>query len=169
MGGMAEDPGLLQEHANRSAEAGDYAAALALRERAFASLRARGDLRRAAYVAAYQIAFDHLALFGNKAVAQGWLERAGHLVAEAGECAEAGWVALSRALYTADPAVRAELVAEGDQTRAAIRGYRPSVRRPRLHRSRAGRGRQGHRRHAPSRRGGRSCPERRGRKPGGDR
>ena len=42
-----------------------------------------------------------------------------HLVAEAGECAEAGWVALSRALYTADPAVRAELVAEA--TRLARR------------------------------------------------
>jgi DNA-binding NarL/FixJ family response regulator len=116
---MGEDPGLLEERANRSAEAGDHAAALALRERAFASLRAQGDLRRAAYVAAYQIAFDHLALFGNKAVAQGWLERAAHLVAEAGECAEAGWVALSRALYTADPAVRAELVAEA--TRLARR------------------------------------------------
>ena len=42
-----------------------------------------------------------------------------HLVDEAGECAEAGWVALSRALHTADPAVRAELVAEA--TRLARR------------------------------------------------
>ena len=99
---MRDDPEVLEERANRSAEGGDYVAALALREHVFASLRARGDLRRAAYVAAYQIAFDHLALFGNNAVAQGWLERADHLIAEAGECAEAGWVALSRALYTAD-------------------------------------------------------------------
>lgn len=114
-----DDPVLLEERADRTAEAGDFAAALALRERAFGSLRARGDLRRAAYLAAYQIAFDHLALFGNKAVAQGWLERAVHLAGEAGECAEAGWVALSRALHTGDPAVRAELVAEA--TRLARR------------------------------------------------
>ena len=79
--------------------------------------RARGDLRRAAYLAAYQIAFDHLALFGNQAVAQGWLERGAHLVDEAGECAEAGWVALSRALHTSDPAARAELVGEATASR----------------------------------------------------
>ncbi len=114
-----EDPGLLEERADRSAEAGDYVAAVALRERAFARWRARGDLRRAAYLAAYQIAFDHLALFGNGAVAQGWLERGVHLVDEAGECTEAGWVALSRALHTADPVVRAELV--GEATRLAKR------------------------------------------------
>jgi DNA-binding CsgD family transcriptional regulator len=114
-----EDPRLLEERTNHSAEAGDYAAAVALRERAFARWRARGDLRRAAYLAAYQIAFDHLALFGNQAVAQGWLERGVHLADEAGECAEAGWVALSRALHTSDPAVRAELV--GEATRLAKR------------------------------------------------
>jgi len=110
-----DDPGRLEERASRRAEAGDYAAALALRERAFALLRARGDLRRAAYVAAYQIAFDHLALFGNGAVAQGWLERATHLAEEAGECAETGWVALSRALHTDDPDRRAALVAEASR------------------------------------------------------
>ena len=110
-----EDPGRLEERASFRAEAGDYAAALALRERAFALLRAQGDLRRAAYVAAYQIAFDHLALFGNGAVAQGWLERATHLAEEAGECAEAGWVALSRALHSDDPARRVVLVAEASR------------------------------------------------------
>jgi DNA-binding CsgD family transcriptional regulator/tetratricopeptide (TPR) repeat protein len=114
-----EDPELLEERADRSAEAGDYATAVALRERAFARWRARGDLRRAAYLAAYQIAFDHLALFGNKAVAQGWLERGVHLADEVGECAESGWVALSRALHTAHPTVRAELI--GEATRLAQR------------------------------------------------
>ncbi len=114
-----EEPGLLEERADHSAEAGDYATAVALRERAFARWRARGDLRRAAYLAAYQISFDHFALFGNEAVAQGWLERGVHLADEAGECAEAGWVALSRALHTADPGVRAELV--GEATRLAQR------------------------------------------------
>ena len=107
-----EDPGLLEQRAEDRARAGDYAAAVALRERAFAAWRARGDARRAAYLAAYQIAFDHHALFGNRAVAQGWLERGTHLAQEAGECAEAGWVALSRALYAEDPAVRASLVDE---------------------------------------------------------
>ena len=109
---MEEDPALLERRAEECAGAGDYAAALALRERAFAGWRAEGDLRRAAYLAAYYIAFDYLALFGNNAVAQGWLERGAHLVGEAGECAEAGWVALSRALHTADPARRADLVDE---------------------------------------------------------
>ncbi|WP_129785526.1 helix-turn-helix domain-containing protein [Promicromonospora panici] len=107
-----EDPRLLERRAEQCAEAGDYAASLALRERAFAQWRERGDLRRAAYLAAYQIAFDHLALFGNLAVARGWIERGTHLAEQAGDCAESGWVALSRALYTADPAVRAELVGE---------------------------------------------------------
>ncbi|TDD30336.1 LuxR family transcriptional regulator [Kribbella turkmenica] len=110
---------LLERQADQCAEAGDYAASLALRERAFAHWRERGDLRRAAYLAAYQIAFDHLAFFGNQAVAQGWIERATHLAEQAGDCAEAGWVALSRVLYTADPAVRAELVDEA--TRLAQR------------------------------------------------
>lgn len=107
-----DDPELLEQRADQCAGAGDYASAVALRERAFARWRARGDLRRAAYLAAYQIAFDHLALFGNHAVAQGWLERGAHLASEAGECAETGWVALSLALHAGDPAVRARHVAE---------------------------------------------------------
>lgn len=114
-----EGPELLEERAERSAEAGDYAAALALRERAFAAWRALGDRRRAAHLAAYFISFDHLALLGNAAVAQGWLERATRLAAEDGESAEAGWVALSRALHTADAHARAGLVAEA--TRLARR------------------------------------------------
>lgn len=113
------DPQLLERQADQRAEVGDYAAALVLREHAFACWRARGDLRRAARLAAYQIAFDHLALFGNRAVAQGWIERAAHLAVEAGECAEAGWVALSRVLYIADPAARAALIDEA--TRLAQR------------------------------------------------
>lgn len=114
-----EDPELFEQRAEDHARAGDYAAAVALRERAFAAWRARGDVRRAAYLAAYQIAFDHHALFGNQAVAQGWLERGAHLAEAAGECSEVGWVALARALHTADPAVRASLVREA--TRLAER------------------------------------------------
>lgn len=110
-----EDPRLLEQRANRCADSGDYAAALALRERAFARLRASGDLRRAAYLAAYQIAFDHLALFGNQAVAQGWLQRGVHLAAQAGECVEAGWVALARALHAHAARERAGFVAEATE------------------------------------------------------
>ncbi|WP_350275596.1 response regulator transcription factor [Kribbella sp. HUAS MG21] len=97
------------------AEAGDYAAALATRERAFAALRAAGDTRRAARLAAYQISFDHLALFGNQAVAHGWLERGIRLAADSGECVEAGWVLLSRALHCSDAGERAQLVADASR------------------------------------------------------
>lgn len=116
---MQEDPELIEQTADRCADAGDYAAALTLREQAFAGWRSRGNLGRAARLGAYQIAFDHLALFGNLTVAQGWIERATRVAAEAGECAEAGWVALSRVLYTADPVARAGLVDEA--TRLAQR------------------------------------------------
>jgi DNA-binding CsgD family transcriptional regulator len=114
-----DDPRALEQQADRCAEHGDYVAATALRERAFAGWRARGDLRHAAHLAAYQIAFDHAALFGNGAVAQGWLERGTHLANQAGDCAEAGWVALARALFAPDPATRSRLV--GEATRLARR------------------------------------------------
>ena len=42
------------------ARVGDYAGALDLREQAYAALRADGDTRAAARLAAYQIAFDHI-------------------------------------------------------------------------------------------------------------
>lgn len=93
--------GLLHE-ADVRARAGDYAGALALREQAYAALRARGDTPTAARLAAYQIAFDHAALFGNLAVANGWLQRGIRLAATLGDCAEAGWVALARALHSRD-------------------------------------------------------------------
>lgn len=116
MRGMAqpdgEDPQELERLAQVSCEAGDYAAAVRLRERAFAAWRHRGELRRPAFLAGYHLAFDHAALFGDDAVAQGWLERAVHLVAQAGDCPEAGWVALSQVLATADPGRRAALVRE---------------------------------------------------------
>ncbi|NIK58206.1 LuxR C-terminal-related transcriptional regulator [Kribbella shirazensis] len=107
------------EHADRllraadvHAGAGDYAAALDARERAFAALRAAGDTRIAARLAAYQISFDHLALFGNQSVARGWLERGIRLAADSGDCVEAGWVALARALHCSDARERAQQVAD---------------------------------------------------------
>ncbi|PJJ56612.1 regulatory LuxR family protein [Mumia flava] len=92
---------LLSVADTRAAE-GDYAGALAAREQAYTRLRQAGETRSASRLAAYQIAFDHLALFGNKAVAQGWLERGIRLASASGDCAEAGWVALARALHAAD-------------------------------------------------------------------
>jgi DNA-binding CsgD family transcriptional regulator len=99
-------PDDLAREADVRARTGDYAGALALREQAYAGLRADGDTRGAARLAAYQIAFDHLALFGNAAVSQGWLERGIRLAEESGHCVEAGWVALARALHAADAAER---------------------------------------------------------------
>lgn len=81
---------------------GDYASAIALRERAYAALRAGGDTRRAAKLAAYQLAFDHAAYFGNLSVAAGWLERGRSLAEAAGDCAESGWVELAGALFATD-------------------------------------------------------------------
>jgi tetratricopeptide (TPR) repeat protein len=96
----------LVHDADVRARAGDYAGALAVREQAYAALRADGDTRAAARLAAYQIAFDHIALFGDAAVSQGWLERGIRLVEESGPCVEAGWVALARALYAEDAGER---------------------------------------------------------------
>ncbi len=105
----------LVREADEAARVGDYAAALALREQAYVALRADGDLAAAARLAAYQIAFDHLALFGNSAVASGWLERGIHLAQETGACAEAGWVALARALHAGDPSERDHWIGAAEQ------------------------------------------------------
>ncbi|WP_323368725.1 helix-turn-helix transcriptional regulator [Ornithinicoccus halotolerans] len=106
-----EEPTAILARADALADEGEYAAALALRERAFVALRGSGEVRRAAVLAAYQIAFDHLALFGHGAVARGWLQRGTELIRGQSECAEVGWVLLARALHSADRTERAELVA----------------------------------------------------------
>jgi DNA-binding CsgD family transcriptional regulator len=105
----------LMVRADARARAGDYAGALTLREQAYAALRAEGDTRIAARLAAYQVAFDHLALFGNVAVAHGWLERGIRLAQESGPCAEAGWVALARALHATEPAERDRWIAAAER------------------------------------------------------
>lgn len=99
-------PDDLISEADACARAGDYVGALARRELAYAALRADGDTRSAARLAAYQIAFDHLALFGNAAVSRGWLQRGVRLAAISGPCVEAGWVALAQALHARGPAER---------------------------------------------------------------
>jgi DNA-binding CsgD family transcriptional regulator len=85
---------------------GDYAGAIELRERAYAGFRARGDTRYPAKLAAYHLAFDYVALHGNLAVAQGWLERGRRLAEVSGDCPERGWVELACVLATDDPAAK---------------------------------------------------------------
>ena len=108
---MSETPESLDERAEAAQRDGDYAAAITLRERMYASLRASGNPGRAAKVAAYHLAFDYVALHGNFAVANGWLERGRRLSEQAGECAERGWVELALVLATDDPAARDRHVA----------------------------------------------------------
>ena len=108
-------PAVLAREADLRARAGDYAGALALREQTYAALRAGGDTRAAARLAAYQIAFDHIALFGNAAVSQGWLERGIRLAEQSGDCVEVGWVALARALYAADAKEREHWIAAAER------------------------------------------------------
>ena len=108
-------PDDLARAADEHARAGDYVGALTLREQTYAALRAAGDTRGAARLAAYQIAFDHIALFGNAAVAKGWLERGIRLAQESGSCVEAGWVALARALHAADSGERDHWIAVAER------------------------------------------------------
>jgi DNA-binding CsgD family transcriptional regulator/predicted negative regulator of RcsB-dependent stress response len=79
---------------------GEYAAAIELRERAYAGFRARGETRYPARIAAYHLAFDYAAVHGNFAAANGWLERGRRLAAVSGDCADRGWVELACALAT---------------------------------------------------------------------
>ncbi len=80
---------------------GDYAEAIALKERAFAAYRQRGEREAAARVARW-LAFLHGAVQGNRAVANGWMARAGRLLDGLPESAEHGRLALDRVAWTAD-------------------------------------------------------------------
>lgn len=86
---------------------GDYRAAVAYYERAFAAYRARGETRMPALIAGRELSFLHAAVYGNEAVAAGWLARARSLAGAAGDCVECGWVRLAEALVTDDPAEKA--------------------------------------------------------------
>jgi DNA-binding NarL/FixJ family response regulator len=81
---------------------GDYAAAIELREHAYAGFRARGETRYPARLAAYYLAFDYAAVHGNFAAASGWLERGKRLADVSGDCPERGWVELACAFATDD-------------------------------------------------------------------
>ena len=85
--------------------AGDFGAAVAAYERAYCGYRARNETRLPALIAGRELAFLHAAVYGNAAVAGGWLARARSLADEAGECPETGWVELAEAMATEDPDV----------------------------------------------------------------
>src|SRR5688572_7547445 len=82
---------------------GDYHAAIGFYERAYAGYRALGESRQAALIAGRELAFLHAAVYGDMAVASGWMGRARTLAQAAGDCPEQGWVALADALFTDDP------------------------------------------------------------------
>jgi DNA-binding CsgD family transcriptional regulator len=86
--------------------AGDYEPAIEWYERAYAAYRDLGETRIPALIAGRELSFLHSAVYGNDAVAAGWLERARRLAAEAGDCVERGWVELAAAMATEDPVAK---------------------------------------------------------------
>ena len=91
--------------------AGEYDEAIALKERAFAEYRRRGDSPAAAEVARW-LAFLHGMVRGNMAVAGGWMARAERLLEGEEESAAHGWVTLDRAPFTSDPHTRKAIADE---------------------------------------------------------
>jgi DNA-binding CsgD family transcriptional regulator len=87
---------------------GDYAAAIELKERAFAAYQRRGKPVEAAELARW-LAFLHGAVHGNAAAANGWIARAASLLEEVEPCAAHGWLILDRAPFTRDSGERERL------------------------------------------------------------
>jgi ATP/maltotriose-dependent transcriptional regulator MalT len=79
----------------------DVDAAIDARERAYAERRARGQTVEASYDAAF-LAWDHGAMRGASAVANGWLQRARSLVAELPPSGEQAWLSLIEASFHID-------------------------------------------------------------------
>jgi DNA-binding CsgD family transcriptional regulator len=94
---------------------GDYAAAVALYERAFSALRAVGESRLAALIAGRELSFLYAAVYGNDAAAGGWMARARSLALAAGDCIERGWVELADALLAEDPDTKDEHVGRASE------------------------------------------------------
>jgi LuxR family maltose regulon positive regulatory protein len=69
----------------------DVPICLEARERAFRLSRREGDLRRAAMLALW-LADDHLILRGERAIANGWFQRAGRILEGLDTCPEHGWL-----------------------------------------------------------------------------
>jgi LuxR family maltose regulon positive regulatory protein len=89
----------------------DVPACLEARERAYRLSRREGDLRRAAMLAIW-LGDDHLVLRGERAIANGWFQRAARILEGLEPCPEHGWLdALLgyMAMVEGDPARAREL------------------------------------------------------------
>lgn len=80
----------------------DVGAAHDCRARAYLAYKEQGNLRRAAWLAAW-LAREQVFFRANGSAMNGWFARAERLLAGAGDCVERGWVALYRATMTAPP------------------------------------------------------------------
>jgi DNA-binding CsgD family transcriptional regulator len=92
---------------------GDPDGAIEQRERAFVLLKERGERRPAAGLAVW-LAREHRSVYGNDAVANGWLARAERLLEGDGASVERGWLSLARARRAASAEERR------DQANAAL-------------------------------------------------
>src|SRR5689334_71697 len=72
----------------------DFAATRDHWQAAFRQQRTTGNVRGAARIAAH-LALLYAGVFGNEALAAGWLSRAQRLIARSGRCVEQGYVALA--------------------------------------------------------------------------
>jgi DNA-binding CsgD family transcriptional regulator len=90
---------------------GDVAASVRHRESAYAEFRRQEDPAQAAAVA-IRLSLTYRANLGNRAASAGWLARAARLVDEFALAPLGGWVALSRAGASADPAQAERLARE---------------------------------------------------------
>ena len=84
---------------------GDYTDAIIHGEQAFAAYREQGEDIRAA-ACARLVGYLYGAVHGNSARAGGWMGRAVHLIAAAGDCPERARIELTQAVVAANPAVR---------------------------------------------------------------
>lgn len=80
----------------------DIGAAHHQRTQAFLGYQRAGNLRRAAWLAAW-LAREQVFFRGNVSAMNGWFARAERLLQTAGPCAERGWLDLYRATMTAAP------------------------------------------------------------------
>jgi len=91
----------------------DEEAALDARERAYRLYREQGDPRGAGRVATW-LAWDYSTFRGERAIANGWLQRARRLLDDLEPCAEQGWLALREAsMVLGDDPERARALATG--------------------------------------------------------
>ena len=86
---------------------------------AFAAFKQRGDLARAAGIAAW-LAREQVFLRANGSAMNGWFARAERLLDEAGPCRERGWFIIYRASMLDGPA---ELAMDAEEVLAIARGF----------------------------------------------